>query len=78
MNLSNLVALKFAHPNCRFSQIQIDHLITTLLKGFADLEKNNVAHCDIKPENILVLQTEPLRFKICDVGSSKVADAACF
>ena len=37
-----------------------------------DLEKNKIAHCDIKPENILVLNANTLQMKICDVGSCKV------
>ena len=53
-------------------------MVLILLKGFAELEKNNVAHCDIKPENILVLEPELLLLKICDVGSSKIADISSF
>jgi serine/threonine protein kinase len=34
----------------------------------------NIAHCDIKPENILVVNTECLKIKICDVGSCKIID----
>jgi serine/threonine protein kinase len=30
-------------------------IIDFLVSAFAQLEKNKIAHCDIKPENILVL-----------------------
>ena len=78
MNLSNLIAIRMAEDSVRFNVAEIESIILTLIKGFSDLEKNNVAHCDIKPENILILHTEDLQIKICDVGSSKVADSSSF
>ena len=53
-------------------------LIETLLKGFSQLENINIAHCDIKPENILVTKYNPskgLSVKICDVGSCKIVNS---
>ncbi len=42
------------------------------LEAFKKLEDLGIAHCDIKPENILVLNEEKMIMKICDVGSCKV------
>ncbi|CAD8115685.1 unnamed protein product [Paramecium sonneborni] len=46
-------------------------LIDQTLSALAYLQRNKIAHCDIKPANILVMQTEPIVYKICDVASSK-------
>jgi serine/threonine protein kinase len=35
------------------------------------LQINKIAHCDIKPENILITNIETLEIKICDIGSGK-------
>ena len=43
-----------------------------MINAFDRLEKNNIAHCDIKPENILVLNSKSLQMKLCDVGSCRV------
>lgn len=45
-----------------------------ILQALAQLEDNNVAHCDIKPENILIMDSTVLTIKLCDVGSSKVVE----
>ena len=50
----------------------------TLIKGFSELQKLDVAHCDIKPENVLVLKSEDIediQVRICDVGSCKIVDS---
>ena len=31
-----------------------------------------IAHCDIKPENILIIDWNSLKLKLCDVGSCKI------
>ena len=43
-----------------------------ILASLASLEDINRAHCDIKPENILIMNSKKLTIKLCDVGSSKV------
>ena len=42
-----------------------------LTKTFAFLQKNNITHRDIKPQNILVVNKV---YKICDFGEAKVTD----
>ena len=78
MNLAQLVEVKFRGDGHRFAGREIERVVLQLLRGFAELEKENVAHCDIKPENILVIDQQALELKICDVGSSKIADSSSF
>lgn len=46
-------------------------LIDQTLNALAYLQRKNIAHCDIKPANVLVMELNPTCYKICDVGSSK-------
>lgn len=74
MNLQHLIAYRLAEGQ-RFSREEILKITSFLLEAFVDLEKNKIAHCDIKPENILILNHESLRMKLCDVGSCKVVSS---
>ena len=47
-------------------------LVEQILAALASLEEINRAHCDVKPENILIMNSKTLAIKLCDVGSSKV------
>ncbi|CAK57428.1 unnamed protein product (macronuclear) [Paramecium tetraurelia] len=50
-------------------------LVDQMLSALAYLQKQKIAHCDIKPQNILVMQTNPIVFKICDFASSKLEES---
>jgi serine/threonine protein kinase len=52
-----------------FTEDEITSFLSSMLDGFAHLQKIEVAHRDIKPSNILVFDEDPLEFKICDVGA---------
>lgn len=44
-----------------------------LIDSFAFLQKElNLSHCDIKPENLLLMSENELIFKICDVGAGEI------
>jgi serine/threonine protein kinase len=47
-------------------------VVEQILASLASLEEINRAHCDVKPENILIMNSKTLAVKLCDVGSSKV------
>jgi serine/threonine protein kinase len=36
------------------------------------LQTLKIAHCDIKPENVLITDTDKLELKICDIGSGRL------
>ena len=74
MNLQNFITLRLEQRK-RFSKEEIIKIVDFLLGAFANLEKNKISHCDIKPENILVLDRSQLYLKLCDVGSCKIIDS---
>ena len=44
-------------------------ILNQLIISFALLQKNNITHRDIKPQNILIVNN---RYKICDFGEAKI------
>ena len=44
-------------------------IINQLIKTFALLQKNNITHRDIKPQNILIANN---MYKVCDFGEAKI------
>lgn len=55
-------------------QLEADCFMKQLLHGIQYMHDHGVAHCDIKPENLLFLPTGIL--KICDFGTSSVFQTA--
>ena len=71
MNLEQLIVQKKSQGK-RFTEGQLEKAIHFLVGAFLKLTEMNIAHCDIKPENILILNSNNLQMKLCDVGSCKV------
>lgn len=74
MNLQHYISHQF-QANLRVSSYNIEKIISYLLKSFAELESKDIAHCDIKPENILLKDIDSLELRICDVGSCKILNS---
>lgn len=56
----------------RLKTSEIVIILEQILSALASLEEMQIAHCDIKPENILIMNSNKLTVKLCDVGSCKI------
>ena len=52
-----------------YTEGELMEILNQLISSFALLQKNNVTHRDIKPQNILIVNN---RYKICDFGEAKI------
>ena len=52
-----------------YSEIELTNVLCQLIIACAQMEKNNIAHRDIKPQNILILNGI---YKLCDFGETKL------
>ena len=55
--------------NLYYSEEEIFNMIQQLVQCYALLQKNNVSHRDVKPQNILLLNG---MYKICDFGEARI------
>ena len=54
-----------------YTEGELYEITRQLIKTFALLQKNNITHRDIKPQNILIVDNN---YKICDFGEAKVTE----
>ena len=52
-----------------YSEGELNQILNQLITSFALLQKNNITHRDIKPQNILIVNGI---YKICDFGEAKI------
>ena len=55
--------------NLYYSEDEIFNMIQQLVKCYSLLQKNNISHRDVKPQNILLLNG---LYKICDFGEARI------
>ena len=53
-----------------YTESELFNILFSLTRTFAELQRKNISHRDIKPQNILVFNDEK-RFKIADFGEAK-------
>ena len=56
-----------------YTENELCQIIYQLIKTFSLLQRYNISHGDIKPENILIIKGY---FKICDFGEAKIVDSS--
>ena len=54
-----------------YTEGELFDILKQLIQTFAFLQKNNITHRDIKPQNVLVVNKI---YKVCDFGEAKVTD----
>ena len=54
-----------------YTEGELFEILKQLTKTFALLQRNNITHRDIKPQNVLVVNKV---YKVCDFGEAKVTD----
>ena len=54
-----------------YTEGELFEILKQLIKTFALLQRNNITHRDIKPQNVLVVNKV---YKVCDFGEAKVTD----
>ena len=54
-----------------YTEGELYEITRQLIKTFALLQKNNITHRDIKPQNILIVDNI---YKICDFGEAKITE----
>ena len=54
-----------------YTEGELFEILKQLTKTFSLLQKNNITHRDIKPQNILVVKKV---YKVCDFGEAKITD----
>ena len=54
-----------------YTEGEIYEITRQLIKTFAFLQKNNITHRDIKPQNILIVNNV---YKVCDFGEAKITE----
>ena len=52
-----------------YTEGELIEILDQLISSFALLQKNNITHRDIKPQNILIANN---KYKICDFGEAKI------
>ena len=52
-----------------YTEGELIEILSQLVSTFALLQKNNITHRDIKPQNILIVYN---KYKICDFGEAKI------
>ena len=55
--------------NLYYTENEIFNIISQLVQCFALLQKHNVSHRDVKPQNILILND---LYKVCDFGEARI------
>lgn len=76
---TDMLEMIIKKENGRLSERIAKFCVYQILNALQYLHKRNIAHCDLKPENVLLCEnTEYPQLKICDFGYAKIIDENSF
>ncbi|EDV21634.1 uncharacterized protein TRIADDRAFT_30089 [Trichoplax adhaerens] len=76
----DMLELILSSPRSRLNERMTKYLVLQILYALRYLHSKNVAHCDLKPENVLILKHEEAlpQIKLCDFGFAKIIGERSF
>uniref|UniRef100_A0A671RGM2 Serine/threonine-protein kinase D3-like n=1 Tax=Sinocyclocheilus anshuiensis TaxID=1608454 RepID=A0A671RGM2_9TELE len=76
---SDMLEMILSHENGRLTERTTRFLVTQVLEALRYLHMRDVAHCDLKPENVLLASPEPFpQVKLCDFGFARIIGQKSF
>ncbi|MDR3549477.1 MAG: protein kinase [Candidatus Pacebacteria bacterium] len=76
MHGENLMSYITHKPQSSFNEKTVASIIKQVLSGLCNCHANNIAHRDIKPDNIMFADKECTQVKLIDFGFAKMFDPA--
>ncbi|XP_026117868.1 serine/threonine-protein kinase D3-like [Carassius auratus] len=75
----DMLEMILSHENGRLTERTTRFLVTQVLEALRYLHMRDVAHCDLKPENVLLASPEPFpQVKLCDFGFARIIGQKSF
>ncbi|XP_077083666.1 protein kinase D4 isoform X1 [Siphateles boraxobius] len=76
---SDMLETILSHENGRLPERTARFLVTQVLEALRYLHLRHIAHCDLKPENVLLASPEPFpQVKLCDFGFARIIGEKSF
>ncbi|XP_057202139.1 protein kinase D4 isoform X2 [Triplophysa rosa] len=76
---SDMLEMILSHENGRLTERTTRFLAMQVLEALRYLHMKNIAHCDLKPENVLLASPDPFsQVKLCDFGFARIIGEKSF
>ncbi|KAL2079226.1 hypothetical protein ACEWY4_024970 [Coilia grayii] len=76
---SDMLEMILSHENGRLTERTTRFLVTQILEALRYLHFKHIAHCDLKPENVLLASPDPFpQVKLCDFGFARIIGEKSF
>ncbi|XP_028840800.1 protein kinase D4 isoform X2 [Denticeps clupeoides] len=75
----DMLEMILSNENGRLPERNTRFLVTQILEALRYLHLKHIAHCDLKPENVLLASPEPFpQVKLCDFGFARIIGEKSF
>ncbi|XP_055051364.2 protein kinase D4 [Misgurnus anguillicaudatus] len=76
---SDMLEMILSHENGRLPERTTRFLVIQVLEALRYLHMRHIAHCDLKPENVLLASPDPFpQVKLCDFGFARIIGEKSF